>query len=334
MNLARYGVDYVRGAKLNESLMGPAGYHFVYGSDLPVYEFSSHDDKWGNKKSTTVWTKPVVSTMSVEEYGNGAALVSTHYKYNVGISYAVCSQLVFATANQLYIDSECDNFKHLLEATVVAWRLIYEGLGLSGYSPVAKEFFAALNVAAFSFKDGKLNLSNDPEQKYAMPFLVTEKKAQGFIVKEIDGVGHLLNGMASCGKQLGLNVSGNISRGAIMKLIKSRATCMTYRKIENKGEKSFTKKDARRELMVGAILVGCLRRLGQGNDPVEVTEAAAQERAEVGNRSLFAIFNQSSDKFGSLLACPAMRAVVTQGVALHAAVRGRFEQMAANNELS
>ena len=329
MNLARYGVGAARAAKINASLMGPAGYHFVYGNELPVYEFSSHKDKWGNKKSTTVWETPVVSTMSVEEYGAGAALVSTHYKYNVGISYAVCSQLVFAAVNQLYTSAESASYDALVQATVVAWRLIYEGLGLSGYSPAAKEFFNILNVAAFSFETGKVNVSNDPDQQYVMPWAVKEKRAAGFLVKEVDGIEMLLHG-----EGIGLNGGGNISRAAIFKLLRSRATCMTYRKIETKGDKSFAKKDARRKLLVPAVLIGCLRRLGQGNDPVEVTEAAAQEREESGNRSLFRIFASKAADFSALIACPPMRAIATQGIALHAAVTARFEQMAANNELS
>lgn len=320
MHLTRHGVDSKRAAAINESIMGPQGYHFVYGDNLPIYDFSNHDDKWGNKKSTKVWDKEIVSSLSVEEYGAGAALVSTHYKYNVGISYAMCSQLVFATVNKFYHKPESEDFKALLEATVIAWRLIYEGLGLSGYSVKAKEFFLLLNVLAFDYKNCRVYRTNKPDAKYIMPWTYEEVKAEGYQVKEVDGLAEL---------RTYIQEGTEFSDAALTKLVRSRAFCMTYRKVENYGEKSFAKKDARRELKAGAIMAGTLRRLGQGNDPVEVIpfEAAAAEEQESGKSSLFEIVNTHLDAYCKALKCPALRTIVSASVKIHIDVRSKLQQM-------
>ena len=321
MHLTRHGVDSKRAAAINESIMGPQGYHFVYGDNLPIYDFSNHDDKWGNKKSTKVWDKAIVSSLTVEEYGAGAALVSTHYKYNVGISYAMCSQLIFAAANKLYQAPDSDEFKALLEATVIAWRLIYEGLGLSGYSPKAKEFFQLLNVLAFDFKNCRAFTSNKPGHKYIMPWTVSDVKAEGYLVKEQNGITELRGYIQE---------STEFSTAALVNLVRSRAICMTYRKIENKGVDSFSKKDARGELRIGATIVGAFRRLGQGNDPVEVldTMTEVQENQESGDKSIFTIYNDDNAKFSKFISCPALRTVMSDGVALHAALRVKFQEIA------
>ncbi len=323
MDLSRYGVDFGRAAKINESLMGPQGYHYVYGDNLPVYGFSDHGDKWGAKKSTKVWTKldketgkivptPVVTTMSVKEYGAGAALVAKHYKYNVGVSYSICSHTVFNAANLSY-GNDAAKYDLAVKTCVVAWRLIYEGLGLSGYSEEASKFFSKLTFAAFSYEDGKVYVDN--EGNYVMPWLVTQARSEGKTVVEVNGVHDILEQ---------LNEGGNLTLDVASSLIKSRAICMLYRKVENKGVASINKKNPATKLLNAALTIGALRRLGQGNDPTERPDVFEEN---VNVHSLFEL--ALGLNLGNNLLVAPLKEVFTAGVALHTTIAKKFQQLEA-----
>ena len=308
MNLSKYGVNYDRAAKINSSLMGSQGYYYMYGSKLPYYGFASYDDKWGTKKSLTIWDKPVVTTMSVDEYGEGAVKVAQHYKFNVGTSYAVCSQLIFATANQLYKEPEGETFQTMLKATVLAWRGIYEGLGLSGYSPEASEVFNVLKFAAYDHVNCHINRKNDGS--YTFGFITED-----VVEKEVDAI-------AILEKHFGAHVGRDVLR----RIVRSRATCITYRQIENKGCGSFNAKSSLRKLIPAAIVAGTLRRLGQGNDPVEVQEAESFAREEQGPESLLELFHSSN--YGTQLGNLILAKVAADGVFLHGAVANELASRA------
>ena len=302
LNLTKYGVDVERALAINESLMGPKGYDYIYGADnkLPVHDFCAHDDKWGNKKSLTVWEKPIATVISVDSYGSGAVKISQHYKFNVGTSYAICSQLVFAAANALYAGSSDEEMDTLIKACVIAWRGVYEGLGLSGYTPEAKKFFDLIRCGAYSFNTGKIKEVNG-EITYG--FVKTTKDD---VVVEVDA-------FAALGEYFPC-----ASLAVIRRLVKSRATCIAYRRVENKGRDSFSKKSEMTSLIPAAIISGALRRLGQGNDPVEVVvdmEAGVEEQTP---DSLFALFHE--DNYASKLANPILAEVVGTGAQLHACV--------------
>ena len=78
--------------------------------------------------------------------------------------------------------------------------------------------------------------------------------------------------------------------------------------------------------------MGTFRRLGQGNDPVEVldTQTEVQENLEGGERSLFRIINDDNATYSRLVSCPALRSILSKGVALHGALRVRFQEIADN----
>lgn len=309
LNLTKHGFDLPRALRMNESLMGPRGYDFMYGSELPVYEFSSYEDKWGTKKSLTIWAKPIAHLMSVEAYGSGAIKVSSHYKFNVGTSYAMCSQLVFAAANALYTNAPAEEMDNLVKACVVAWRGVYEGLGLSGYTPDASRFFELLRYTAYSHVDGTIKLVND-ELTYG--FVKTGKNDT---VKE-------LNGFLELQKHF-----PHLSIAVIQRLVKARAISICYRKIENKGVGSIHPKSAMYALIPAAIVSGTLRRLGQGADPVEIVADFEVGMAdEESPDSLFSLFVQRN--LGAKLGNPILGAVASKGALLHSAVS---EELAARS---
>ncbi len=143
---------------MNNHFMGMRGYTYVYGTEpsgWPCAEFSSYKDKWG-KKAIVVpagTEKSYVTRKDASWYKGAAVKVANHYTGPVGISYGICSALTFKATElryQLEAGYNVANTLKLYERTLaVVWRLLYEGLGLAGYSANAKKFFDILNVAVW-----------------------------------------------------------------------------------------------------------------------------------------------------------------------------------------
>ncbi len=149
LNVTKFNVNNSRAQAINASLMGPQGYFYAYGSELPIFDFMSQSDKEG-KKSLTAWPKKSAIAVTIErkQYGTGAALVHNHYKFNVGIAYNMCSALTFVASNYMAkAKTEAHMVEALNKACAIVWRKIYEGQGLSGYSPEAIALFNALYEA-------------------------------------------------------------------------------------------------------------------------------------------------------------------------------------------
>jgi hypothetical protein len=318
MNLSNYGVGYRRAGLMNKSLMGLAGYDYFYGNDLPYLKFMSHEDKWSTKKSLKIWHdkegkgKGIVSTFSVDEYATAAENVCSHYKFNVGTSYAMCSQLTFSTANELYRSGESDLMETKLRATVVAWRGLYEGLGLSGYSREAQEVFDILRFTAYNHSDCKINRKTDGSFTY-----ITKKED---IAEQVDSIKELRGHFPTVGADV------------LTMLVRSRAICITYRKIEKAGTNAVSK--SLTDLIPAAIVAGALRRLGQGNDPVEVMSAEeemAMVEGEDSPASLMELFH--SMKIGAKLPYVLLGDIAGTGSALHTKLRDEFS-MLFNSEIA
>jgi len=140
---------------INSSVMGPRGYEFVYGkepSSWPYAAFVSYDDKWG-KKALLCKGRRYTTDLETSKYLGMCVQVANHYKFNVGISYGVCSVLSFKTALMHYKvlgGFNSNALVHLQHACAIIWRAIYEGLGLSGYSPEAHLWFQLLNIGSWN----------------------------------------------------------------------------------------------------------------------------------------------------------------------------------------
>ena len=143
---------------LNTSILGAAGYELVYNKahkgGHPDADFISFKDKWF-KKSPAVWAKSSILTVFVlDAYLRAMRLVAEHYISAVGRFYNCCVVLT----NYVYLKK--DKIKDLTPykiALACAWRLLYEGLGLAGWSPNARLFLALLTAAAFGFSRDPMN---------------------------------------------------------------------------------------------------------------------------------------------------------------------------------
>lgn len=192
LSLTARGVNRTAAMKMNDSALGLAGYTLAYGdnpSAWPCAEFSSYKDKHG-KKLLSVNVK-YATDFTVQKYFDGAEMVSKHYQGAVGIAYGICSALTFETVHLQYLNGTAkakENTAKKLEvykqALAIAWRKVYEGLGLAGYTPEANRFFELLNKASWledkkhkNNKEGKPNMIEYEE-------LISE-------LSEILGIAHL-----------------------------------------------------------------------------------------------------------------------------------------------
>lgn len=248
INAHKYGINAESALTINASLMGMGGYFYCYeADDLPFFAFMSYEDKMG-KKSLTKWDKAVATTIAVDKYVSDAAEVHMHYKVAVGIGYGICSALAFQTWDSMYRANGVDT--DALKACVIAWRFVYESMGLGGYTPEAKIFMATLVQAARAWAAG-------------VPMY---KSSQ-------DGLYYSANStkLADTDRQEGVPPARVIADlmpaklakepAVIYQLIKARARTLTYGALE-RGD------FARDNLIMSSAIYGTFRRTGQGYDPV------------------------------------------------------------------
>lgn len=154
---------------MNTHPMGMAGYAICYGADWtqwPCQEFCSFEDAWAKKKliippgsdlEKKLMDKgilPYIRKVRVTKWIGANGNVSGHYKGNVGKSYNLAVIAVNQSLEQQYQVWNGDNsvqskLDDSLVTCAVCWRLVYEGLGLAGFSPKAKEWFNLLNLSAW-----------------------------------------------------------------------------------------------------------------------------------------------------------------------------------------
>lgn len=172
---------------MNGHLMSMEGYTLAYGTKRtgePFAEFVSYkgSKKWNDgptsinksKKVSNTLT-PLVTFIPVLEYLEKALVVAAHYQVAVGIAYGICSVLSFKVAemnhramNNLHgvTPKHVDN---LVRTNAIAWRLLYEGLGLAGYSEKAKKFFEVLSIMTRYYKPG-MGIAKAKEVSYKMAY--------------------------------------------------------------------------------------------------------------------------------------------------------------------
>ena len=155
LNLAHFNVTKEEVIEMNSSIMGIAGYEHLYGDNVPYADFVSEEDK-ATKKCLRGIIKLISTQVKNPDTGKSVDItrdfvadfadrVANHYKSAVGTSYGICSKLVFQAAD--WAADESQDITNLLTATLVAWRAMYEGLGLSGYSAKAARVFNIINLA-------------------------------------------------------------------------------------------------------------------------------------------------------------------------------------------
>ena len=328
MSLEGFGVTRDRAKAINNALMGPAGYLWMYGNvrtydefvsmdpaarpALPFDDFMSYDDKHGKKalsfnadNSLPFVTSSIKGTdFDLEAYAEYAKLVNSHYKAAVGSSYAICSQLVFAAAELVYHTGEFDVVRkeRTIEACVVAWRLIYEGLGLAGWSANATNFFTYFKPAALDYEQGRVKVQDNGR-------ITSFYSRKG---KELDAK----NTLKMCLAEAGLNEAVN-DNTLLSSLLRSQAVVTVYQKLE-RGDKVNRSVD---HLENAAIIAGTLRRIGQGKDPVVVEADPGFDMSEEdeGPLSMTEAFHERG--FGALLANRAIGTVAGAACEAHVTIR-------------
>lgn len=328
MNVASMGMTVKRAHKINNALMGPAGYLYIYAGlnsveeyfnlpsaerpELPFDEFMSFADKQGKKAITfngknslpVITTSIKGQTFDVEAYCGYAKAVAMHYKAAVGTSYGVCSQLVFAAAERLYITSEPEMYQRTLRACVIAWRLIYEGLGLAGWSENADTFFKYFKAAADDYSVGRV------------------KDNEGRIISFYARAGVELNALPillECLEEAGAHAP---SAELMRDILRSMAVVKTYQQMERSGKPS----KCRAHLRTAAVIAGTLRRIGQGVDPTELEDPnmPAEEDSPVSMTGAFHAANLGATGEEAILFNSRLAMVAGAAAAAHTTLRGIF----------
>jgi hypothetical protein len=249
INAHKYGINAKSALTINASLMGMGGYFYCYeADDLPFFAFMSYEDKMG-KKSLTKWDKAVATAIAVNKYVSDAAEVHMHYKGAVGAGYGICSALAFQAWDSMYRASGVDT--DALKACVIAWRFVYENMGLGGYTPEAKIFMATLVQAARAWAAGVPMYKSAQDRLYysANSTKLADTDRQGSGVPPAQAMAGLMP--AKLAKE----------PAVIYQLIKARARTLTYGALERG---NFT----REGLIMSSAIYGAFRRTGQGYDPV------------------------------------------------------------------
>lgn len=265
--LNNYNITIEEIREMNNSLMGLAGYAHLYGDDLPYGDFVSASDKNGKKTLREVVTM-INTSMKNDDgqevaitpafVGDYAARVASHYKGAVGTSYGLCSQLIFAAADSVAAGNASVNNR--LTACLIVWRLIYEGLALSGYSAKAARVMDILNIASVDVNSQLVSVS--PEGALNLSF----KKGQDDV---------LVSGASLLAEEFGLNFDAEV----FQMIIASRSITRVIPKLEGFGKMS----DHWDAVKPAAVKYGALRRISQGDDRVAV-ELGLMEEAELASR--------------------------------------------------
>lgn len=272
-----YKITEAKVREINNSKMGIAGYEHLYGDQIPFIDFISEADKHGKKsfrniscllnsqlKDPDTNEKVYITSAYLGEF---ASRVASHYVAAVGTAYGMCSKLVFDAADAAYGDN-AKRFDALVDANLIAWRAIYEGLGLSGYSANASKFFNLL-----------MNASNDTEYE-----MVWSPNANW---KQTDSRFDYPKSEWVAGEQLLRDaikeiVGVDLPMAVFAEILKSRIVTRGATKCEGFGEYKKWWRGTHME----NIKFGALRRISQGSQRCGMFMGSIEE-AEYGNSGQF-----------------------------------------------
>lgn len=255
------------------------GYSHLYGADVPFADFMSVSDKH-SKKNPAASVVMVASSiknpdseaqesiaLTPEVLGDFAARVANHYKSAVGVGYGICSKLVFNAAD-VAAKGESAELNMLTEACLVAWRQLYEGLGLSGYSREAHNVFHIINAASCDTRALQVSSINGVvDVIFQDPTWTTTRTSC------VSGASVL----AACFSNL------NVSEAVFKAIISARTVTRVVAKLEGFGKEPTKWWDA---VIPATVKFGTLRRISQGDDRVAEL-FSAQEEAELASDEAF-----------------------------------------------
>lgn len=308
INLDLRGVTYEDALEMNNSVFGFGGYELVYGKDKtnwPYAAFCSYEDKWG-KKNLVGFTK-LITEIDVVEYALGAYHVQAHYRAAVGISYGFafilsvrCADMMYAINKGSLNPEAVTVLKDYQDAAVVAWRLCYEGFGLSGYSPKAKMIFELIAQASW----GKSHVSKKVlSEKYGLYEFVKGKDIE--IISELVkllGIEHLPN-----------------ARTVVNNIIWAEQVRAGVGRLE-RGKKVAA------NIIKQSAVYGCLRRVDQGSDPAGLAELDNEADDENPSRSTFTYVEAHG--LTKFLHSPWMKELAEKGTYVHRSLNRKAKALA------
>ena len=286
INCTIRGLSVADAIKANKSIVGLAGYKMIYASSkLPFSDFVESPAKKNLIRPEGFAYATFLPHDDVEEYAFNTEFghvglkgihvkTSDHYKYSVGTGYGIASAITCWAAVKAY-DESFTRMDLLEKAILVIWTLIYEGLGLSGYSAKAAEFFKVLRVASLSIYDN----GKDYPYTYAIndagdivPRFADEVKANK--LELLDAVNYMLAAL-----DLPTDSDDWI---AVMEIICDfNHYRMKYGKLD-RNELSFEDLEKLGDFKLSRIaMVGMFRHMGRGVDPSTGLELIGAEEGDM-----------------------------------------------------
>ena len=342
MNVGIRGLNASDINEMNESWVGLKGYKIVYGDDVsnwPYAEFSEKPKKkwlkWENEADKAKYCKPYVSTIPKYSYTDeegvthigyfeSGELVQKHYVAAVGIAYGIASALTFKLADTLYAKDQ-SQVKSLKLAVVIAWRALYEGLGLAGYSNAATKWFAILGASkmtgTYVCKDGIYMYPTDKRVTKDDTVIDAIHSLLFLGEDEVDGNG-LSKFWVGKGKEDGSNIYYNLMYKAMALILEAERTRTFFTAIEKGGK--VTKLIKTEDQLLDSYIYGGLRRMGQGADPagipmreaaLDAMESSIPDEEEILPMSLFAAI----DKYDATarMSNPWLKDMLSMGTYIH-----------------
>lgn len=296
LNVSVHGLSYAACLAMNKHIMGIVGYKVAYGlnpEQWPIAEFCSYAEKWGKKavhwgflsaeaEAKMVAKVPYVTVFPAIKDQRSKVLVSQHYSRCVGLAYNICVALTHQTLSAV---SQGQDAVVLHMATVIAWRLLYEGLGLGGYSPKGRKFFALLRIATGSVASGKdlrtatYQLVNK-EETLEEPQWETDNGLQPAWIEKTTPIAMQVNLLPDLIDLMGIGHLGKAASPVIVALVDAAALAQNWGAVEGgKNRVRYMSEGQVRE----AMSFGAVRRaLGQGYDPAGMRELENANRDDEG----------------------------------------------------
>lgn len=293
----RFDINYFQ-TSTEEMILWNQSVLMMGGDDDAFSSFVSGKSKWTSKlidvnKALKGYTPPkivpLVTVIPALEYIDKGRRVAEHYTYNVGNGYGIYSVLCFWCTNQTaairkdilkgwsdYDRTKIQHVKklhelihkesatnHVQRALMLACRIIYEELGLGGYTPYRAAVFdviaAATNSAQYGYMIAVIYDNSFPyEGKKYISMQELPKYMEHYKYEEVEGRRLLAKWLLG-------NESAD-SLAIIDVLLEANSLRLTFSQVENRPEginpnpwSSWPNAEER------ACVYGALRRLGKGD---------------------------------------------------------------------
>jgi hypothetical protein len=252
--------------KANLSLMAMGGFFACYGhlrskGEMPNQEIYSWKastfakclvvkaDSEAEKTMVKKQVLPLFRLGKAQKWVETTHKVRDHYSYCVGRAYEMAVYAMHDALESKFGDKSEKEQKVAMVTCSVLWRLVYEGLGLSGYSPDAARFFELLRISEWGTHFGE------------------RLDGSAYLLKKDQGGQPIGNALLEI---LGLPMNGlNIE---VVKKLFFYASVMQRKSDMRKAyhDEKVQTRLSDTELLNAAIVYGAVRRTAAGCDPAHL----------------------------------------------------------------